>query len=167
MEKTTYFYGYRKPNGKIEKCIMARVFDTREAAEAAMAEATEWRKTPLEVFSTTRQKDEAFTKAMQLVYRKASDTGNDDVQDYILSYFNDDIFDVFDDDICEVAYKQNEDAMYPLLRGLMNYDWFWCKEDGSIDVENANDPDVAAALQPYITKEMGLKALEHFRNLGL
>lgn len=164
MEKTTYFYGYKKPNGKIEKCIGARVFDNREEAEIAMAEAkkTGWKMTPLEVFSTTRQKDEAFTKAMQLVWRKASGTGNDDVQDYILSYFNDDIFDVFDDDICEVAYKQDKSAMYYLLRGLMNYDWFWCKEDGSIDVENANDPYVAEALQPYVTKEMGLKALASF-----
>ena len=162
MEKTTYFYGYKKPNGKIEKCIGARVFDTREAAEAAMAEATEWRNTPLEVFSTTRQKDEAFTAAMNKVWHIASETGNEDVQEYIIDYFNDDIFDVFDDDLFSPAFMQNESAMYGLLRGLMNYDWFWCKEDGSIDVENANEPEVAKALQPYVTKEMGLKALASF-----
>ena len=139
------------------------VYTDRKEAEAAMAIEQADCKLPLEIFSTTRQKDEAFTAAMNKVWHTASETGNDNVQEYIVAYFTDDIFDIFTDDLFAPAFMQNENAMYGLLRGLMNYDWFWCNEDGTIDVENANEPDVAEALQPYVTKEMGLKALESFK----
>lgn len=162
MEQTTFFYGFKKSNGTMEKVFGSRGYNTREEAETAMAEAQPNHKLTLEVFSTTRQKDEAFTAVMNKVWHTASETGNDNVQEYIVDYFCDDLFEICDDDMFIPAYMQNESAMYGLLRGLMNYDWFWCKPDGSIDVENANHPDVAEALQPYVTKEMGLKALASF-----
>lgn len=162
MEKTTYFYGWRKQDGTPQKVYGAMVYTDRNEAEAAMAIEQADCKMTLEIFSTTRQKDEAFTAAMNKVWHMASETGNEDVQEYIIDYFNDDIFDICTDDLFIPAFMQNESAMYGLLRGLMNYDWFWVSEDGSIDVENANDPDVAEALQPYVTKDMGLKALASF-----
>ena len=162
MEKTTFYYGWKQSNGKPYKVYGSRVFTNRKEAEVAMQKEQATTKMTLEIFTTTRQKDEAFTEAMRKVWRKASDTGNDDVQEYLVAYFSDDLFMVCEDDEFSPAYMQNQSAMYGLLRGLMNYDWFWCKEDGSIDVENANDPDVAEALQPYVTKEMGLKALASF-----
>lgn len=162
MEQTTFFYGWRKSNGTPEKAYGARVYTDRNEAEAAMKLAqADYTKT-LEIFSTTRQKDEAFTAAMNKVNHMAYETGNDDVQEYVMDYFTDEIFDIFEDDLMIPAFMQNPSAMYGLLRGLMNYDWFWCAPDGSIDVENANYPDVAEALQPYVTKEMGLKALASF-----
>lgn len=162
MEKTTYYYGWRKSNGKPEKVFGAMVYTDRKEAEAAMAIKQADCKLPLEIFSTTRQKDEAFTAAMSKVWHMASETGNEDVQEFIIDYFNDDIFDICTDDLYAPAFMPNEDGLYFLLRGLMNYDWFWCNEDGSIDIKNANHPEVAEALQPFITKEMGLKALASF-----
>ena len=111
---------------------------------------------------TTMSKDTKFTEAMNKVFKMASETGHDDVQEYIFDYFYDDDNDVMTEEEYIPAFRQNECGMYGLLRGLMNYDWFWVKEDGSIDVENANYPEVAKAIKPYVTTEMGLKALASF-----
>ena len=107
-------------------------------------------------------KDEKFTEAMNKVYHMARETGHDDVMEYIFDYFLDEENEVFNDYEFIPAYRQNECGMYGLLRGLMNYDWFWCNKDGTIDVENANYPEVAKAIQPYVTREMGLQALASF-----
>lgn len=164
MEQTIFYYGYKNAYGQIEKAVSSRTYNTREEAEMAKkeAESTSQYNVSYEVFCTNRQKDEAFTAAMNKVWHDASETGNDNVQEYLFDYFSDDLFFICDEDMFIPAYRQNQSAMYGLLRGLMNYDWFWCKPDGSIDVENANHPDVAEALQPYVTKEMGLKALASF-----
>lgn len=107
-------------------------------------------------------KDTKFTEAMNKVYHMAIETGHDDVMEYIFCYFLDEENEVLNDYEFIPAYRQNECGMYGLLRDLMNYDWFWVNEDGTIDVENANYPEVAKAIQPYVTKEMGLQALASF-----
>lgn len=108
------------------------------------------------------EKDTKFTEAMNKVYHMARETGHDDVMEYIYDYFLDEENEVLNDYEFIPAFRQNECGMYGLLRVLMNYDWFWCKEDGTIDVENANYQEVAKAIQPYVTREMGLKALASF-----
>ena len=62
----------------------------------------------------------------------------------------------------ESIYAYNENGIFHLLRELMNWDFFWATDEGKIDIENANEPEIAALLAPFAKNETVLKVMNSF-----
>ena len=80
----------------------------------------------------------------------------------IVDCFSDDENDVFTDDSVEFAYRPNDRGLFSLLRTLMNWDCFWVLDDGSIDVANANEPEIAELMKPFVSPELALNVRASF-----
>lgn len=108
-----------------------------------------------------------FTKAMCIIFHEANIRMDDEIMNDIVDWFTDDENEIITDKVFKPAYKYNEDGMFYLLRDLMNLDWFWVNEDGTIDVQNANVPNVAKAIKPYVSKDMALRVRSSFEILSV
>lgn len=101
------------------------------------------------------RKDIKFDNAMNKVFTKACITGDDEIQDTMFAYFYDSETDSF-------KFDGNEQHMFWLIRDLVNYDWLWIDESGKVDIKNANKPEIAKALRPFITTELGIQVNQSF-----
>lgn len=104
-------------------------------------------------------KDIAFTNKINKLYHLIyTEWGSEHpALEIIQDFFPDDKNDIITDKKVELAWKYNEDGMFTLLRTLMNWDFFWVKDDGKIDVKNANDPKVAKIMSTLVSPQMALK----------
>lgn len=101
------------------------------------------------------KKDIKFNNAMNKVFITACITGNDEVKETMFDYFYDSATDSF-------KFEGNEQHMFWLIRDLVNYDWLWIDESGKVDIKNANEPEIAKALRPFITTELGIQVNQSF-----
>ena len=105
-------------------------------------------------------KNVEFTKAMELIFHVAHEDMNDDIMEDVV-YFSDKENEDFSGDNCEFAYAPHCGDMFYLIRDMMNYNWFWAR-NGKIDIENANRPEIAKAIEPFTTPELLIKVEQSF-----
>ena len=113
---------------------------------------------------TVMKKDVKFTEAMNKLYSLVYQGWGSEhpVLEDIAAWFSDDANDIITDELIEFAYRFNEKGMFYLLRDLMNWDFLWVTEDGRIDIENANEPEIAKLISPYVQPELALKVRATF-----
>ena len=111
--------------------------------------------------SVLNENGEKFNKAMKKLFIIMKDEGEmgENIREHIVNWFGADNPDN-EDDCWYFVY--NEKGMYYLLRGLMNYDFFWVTENGKVDIKNANEPQVARLIAPFVTPEMCIQAANSF-----
>ena len=102
--------------------------------------------------------NETINKISDLIYRNwgAEHPSLGTITDWFLSDSK------FEGDNYESIYTYNEDGMFYLLRELMNWDFFWATDKGKIDVENANEPEIAVLLAPFAKEETVLRVMDTF-----
>lgn len=113
------------------------------------------------------QKDVKFTEAMNRLFHEVFTHfgSGHSILETIVDNFSDDENEVLTDEEYIPAYKYDERGMFYLLYELMNWDCFWVKPDGTVDIENANEPEMAEIVAPYISPSLGLKVLLHFQTM--
>lgn len=67
-----------------------------------------------------------------------------------------------DNGTTDSSFKYNDDGMFELLRDVMNRDMFWVTDDGKVDVDNANNPEIATLIAPFVKADMALKVRDTF-----
>lgn len=87
-----------------------------------------------------------FGYAMSAIYHLVDDeVGADEIKETIYAQF-------YDEDADEFVY--NEFGMFAVTQLIANYDLITLNEDGSIDIEGSNRPDIAKKLDPFLTEKV-------------
>ena len=102
-------------------------------------------------------KENDFSEAMERLFNLIlAECGSEHpVLETIVDWFADDKEE-------EMSFKFNDDGMFYLLRDLMNWDFFWVTEEGRVDVDNANEPEMAKLLEPFVSSELALRVKKSF-----
>lgn len=102
-----------------------------------------------------------FTMDMNKLYNIVGDEiGGDSIKDTITGYiFDFDSWTDYDSNI--VPCKFSENRMFYLAYDICNYDLICLNDDGTVDIENSNHPDIAQLIAPYLSKESGMKIVHN------
>lgn len=108
----------------------------------------------------TEQAD-SFSIAMDKLYTLLKDEiGGDSMRETIADWFWQD----WDGETRIVPCKYDDMGMSELLYALCNYDAICLNDDGSVDIENSNDPEIARVIKPYVKREIGMRIVHNLYN---
>lgn len=96
--------------------------------------------------------EEKFKKMVDAVLAQAKDTCNYVVIGGVYDWFY---------NILEDGFEYDYEGMFYVVRDMMNFDWFWIR-NGKVDVKEANYPEVAELVAPFVDREMAEKLLDTF-----
>lgn len=102
--------------------------------------------------------NDSFTIAMDKLYTLLKDeVGGDSMRDTIASWFWQD----WNGETKIVPCKYDERGMLSLTYQLCNYDAICLNDDGSVNIDYSNVPEIARLVQPFVNKEIGMKIVHN------
>lgn len=102
--------------------------------------------------------NDSFSIAMDKLYTLLRDeVGGDSLRESIADWFWQD----WNGDTRIVPCKYDDMGMSELLYGLCNYDLVSLNDDGSVNVENSNHPEIAEVISPFVKKEIGIRIVHN------
>lgn len=102
--------------------------------------------------------NDSFTIAMNKLYTLLKDeVGGDSMRDTIASWFWQD----WNGETKIVPCKYDERGMLSLTYQLCNYDAICLNDDGSVNIDYSNVPEIARLVQPFVNKEIGMKIVHN------
>lgn len=102
--------------------------------------------------------NDSFSIAMDKLYTLLRDeVGGDSLRESIADWFWQD----WNGDTRIVPCKYDDMGMSELLYGLCNYDLVSLNDDGSVNVENSNHPEIAQLISPFVKKEIGIRIVHN------
>lgn len=102
--------------------------------------------------------NDSFTIAMDKLYTLLKDeVGGDSMRDTIASWFWQD----WNGETKIVPCKYDERGMLSLTYQLCNYDAICLNDDGSVNIDYSNVPEIAKLIQPFVNKEIGMKIVHN------
>ena len=105
-----------------------------------------------------RVQNDSFTIAMDKLYTLLKDeVGGDSMRDTIASWFWQD----WNGETKIVPCKYDERGMLSLTYQLCNYDAICLNDDGSVNIDYSNVPEIARLVQPFVNKEIGMKIVHN------
>lgn len=108
--------------------------------------------------SEVAEPNDSFSIAMDKLYTLLRDeVGGDSLRESIADWFWQD----WNGDTRIVPCKYDDMGMSELLYGLCNYDLVSLNDDGSVNVENSNHPEIAEVISPFVKKEIGIRIVHN------
>ena len=102
--------------------------------------------------------NDSFTIAMDKLYTLLrGEVGGDSMRDTIASWFWQD----WNGETKIVPCKYDERGMLSLTYQLCNYDAICLNDDGSVNIDYSNVPEIARLVQPFVNKEIGMKIVHN------
>ena len=102
--------------------------------------------------------NDKFTIAMHKLYSLLKDeVGGDSMRDTIASWFWLD----WNGETKIVPCKYDERGMLSLTYQLCNYDAICLNDDGTVNIEYSNVPEIAKLVKPFVSKEIGMKIVHN------
>ena len=102
--------------------------------------------------------NDSFTIAMDKLYTLLKDeVGGDSMRDTIASWFWQD----WNGETKIVPCKYDERGMLSLTYQLCNYDAICLNDDGSVNIDYSNVPEIARLVKPFVNKEIGMKIVHN------
>lgn len=104
-----------------------------------------------------------FSKAMDELYNLVGDcVGGEEIRTTIASYFWKD----WDGEQMPVPCEYDASGMSELLWDLCNFDLIFLNDDGTVNIEDSNHPDIARLVEPYVSVEDGLRLVKNLYGRG-
>ena len=101
---------------------------------------------------------DSFTIAMDKLYTLLKDeVGGDSMRDTIASWFWQD----WNGETKIVPCKYDERGMLSLTYQLCNYDAICLNDDGSVNIDYSNVPEIARLVKPFVNKEIGMNIVHN------
>ena len=108
--------------------------------------------------SEIAEPNDSFSIAMDKLYTLLRDeVGGDSLRESIADWFWQD----WNGDTRIVPCKYDDMGMSELLYGLCNYDLVSLNDDGSVNIENSNHPEIAEVISPFVKKEIGIRIVHN------